>query len=323
MRTTASRCGDAAMVSTTRWRALCLCALCRAQSDDPIHVVVATSRAHYTGALSVVASAANATATQARRLRFLLLVDDAGKVDAFERAARCAANDRVTVRAQHFHDISRFPASRARDPRLRDPLNYARFFVGELLPKATQCIYLDTDVFVERSLADLDRIAKELFAEQPNTVIAAVPRDFKKPCDGVVNCKLAVVKNRGEMHSFNAGVVVFQLERWRSQKKLEDVARWITENERRNGHVYKLGSNPPFVLAVGPDLARLDARWNCMRGIHREHAHNAQCWAGAYIRHYPGGAKPWDEAEVARARPPGWARPWRFPRREACLVEGV
>ena len=50
-----------------------------------------------------------------------------------------------------------------------------------------------------------------------------------------------------------------------------------------------------FVLAVGPDLARLDPRWNCMRGIHRQHAHNTRCWGGAFIRHYPGGAKPWDD----------------------------
>ena len=30
-----------------------------------------------------------------------------------------------------------------------------------------------------------------------------------------------------------------------------------------------------------------------MRGIHRQHAHNTRCWGGAFIRHYPGGAKPW------------------------------
>ena len=115
------------------------------------------------------------------------------------------------------------------------------------------------------------------------------------------------------MHSFNAGVVVFELDRWRSTKRLDSVARWISRNEASQGKVYKLGSNPPFVLAVGPDLARLDPRWNCMRGIHRQHAHNTRCWGGAFIRHYPGGAKPWDEVEVTRSirragRRPGASR---------------
>ncbi len=290
---------------------------------EDINVVVACSKAHYTGALAVVASATNATLSQRHRLRFLLLVDDATKVESIGRAARCAIENQAQISVKHFHNISRFPAPRARDPRLRDPLNYARFFVGELLPQARRCIYLDTDVFVERSLADLDDAARQLFADQSDAVIAAVPRDFKKPCDGVVNCKLPIVRSRGEMHSFNAGVVVFELDRWRSTKRLDSVASWIARNEASQGKVYKLGSNPPFVLAVGPDLARLDPRWNCMRGIHRQHLHNTRCWGGAFIRHYPGGAKPWEDAEVARVRPPGWAAPWRFPRRGICGVDGV
>ena len=292
-----------------------------AAPNTDINVVVACSKAHYTGALAVVASATNATRSQRHRLRFLLLVDDAAKVESMGRAARCAIENEAQIAVKHFHDISRFPAPRARDPRLRDPLNYARFFVGELLPSSKRCIYLDTDVFVERSLVDLDDAARQLFEEHSSAVIAAVPRDFKKPCDGVVNCKLPMVRSRGEMHSFNAGVVVFDLDRWRSTKRLDSVARWISRNEASQGKVYKLGSNPPFVLAVGPDLARLDPRWNCMRGIHRQHAHNTRCWGGAFIRHYPGGAKPWDEVEVTRKHPPGWAAPWRFPRREVCGIE--
>ena len=145
-----------------------------------------------------------------------MCIRDRSKVESIGRAARCAVENEAQIAVKHFHDISRFPAPRARDPRLRDPLNYARFFVGELLPQARRCIYLDTDVFVERSLVDLDDAARQLFAEQSNAVIAAVPRDFKKPCDGVVNCKLPMVRSRGEMHSFNAGVVVFELDRWLS-----------------------------------------------------------------------------------------------------------
>ena len=54
------------------------------------------------------------------------------------------------------------------------------------------------------------------------------------------------------MHSFNAGVVVFDLDRWRRTERLDSVARWISRNEASQGEVYKLGSNPPFVLAVSP-----------------------------------------------------------------------
>ena len=91
-----------------------------APSQEDINVVVACSKAHYTGALAVVASATNATRSQRRRLRFLLLVDDATKVESMGRAARCAVENEAHIDVKHFHDISRFPSPRARDPRLRD-----------------------------------------------------------------------------------------------------------------------------------------------------------------------------------------------------------
>ena len=101
-----------------------------APNEDNINVVVACSKAHYTGALAVIASATNATLSQRHRLRFLLLVDDAAKVESIGRAARCAIDNKAQVTVQHFHNISRFLARRAREPRLRDPLIFARFALG-------------------------------------------------------------------------------------------------------------------------------------------------------------------------------------------------
>ena len=94
------------------------------------------------------------------------------------------------------------------------------------------------------------------------------------------------------------------MSRWRDTNRLDAVAAWIAKNDPKNP-IYKLGSNPPLVLAVGRDWARLDVRWNCMRGIHRQHAHNRDCWDGAYVRHYPGGAKPWAR-DAATAAALGW-----------------
>ena len=197
----------------------------------------------------------------------------------------------------------------------------ARFFVGDLLPEARRAIYLDADVVVEASLAGLDGAAAAAFAANASAVLAAAPRDFKRVCDHLVNCGAAAVRARfadpaRALHAFNAGVVVFDLDRWRVRRLAADVERWVATNAAADPPIYRLGSNPPLVLAVGEDWARLDPRWNCMRGIHRQHPHNTACWRDALVRHYPGGAKPWAMAPADAA-----ALGWRFPRRAACAAD--
>ena len=62
-------------------------------SEAPIHVVVAGSRAHYTGMIAAVASATNATGAGASRLHFLLLVNSGEAATEVEAAARCAGGE--------------------------------------------------------------------------------------------------------------------------------------------------------------------------------------------------------------------------------------
>ena len=285
------------------------CASAAGGPGGPIDVVVAGSPAHYPGMVGVVASAAAAAGGDAGRLRFLLLVGNATDAPALAAAARCAGGGAaVTARAFALDAALGGAGPLSPNARLAEPLNYARFFVGELVPRdAARAIYLDADVSVAASLAVLDAAAAAAFAENASAVVAAVPRDFKRVCDSVVRCGHPAVRAAYRdparaLHAFNAGVVVFDIGRWRATGRLAAAERWIAANGRSPPPaIYKLGSNPPLVLAVGPDWVRLDARWNCMRGIHRQHPHNVDCWEDAFIRHYPGGAKPWAATPAAAA----------------------
>ena len=92
-------------------------------------------------------------------------------------------------------------------------------------------------------------------------------------------------------------------------------SRWIDANFNSEPRIYSLGSNPPLVLAVGDAFVRLDERWNCMHGLRRQHRHNTRCWAGAFVRHFPGDEKPWDMAPARAA-----ALGWRLRGRNRCGV---
>ena len=93
----------------------------------------------------------------------------------------------------------------------------------------------------------------------------------KNVCKGFVNCRHSEVRRvfprpETELHAFNAGVVVFQVRRWQIQKVRDRAKAWILENAKtteRRDRVYTLGSNPPFMLAVGRRWVALDRRWLC------------------------------------------------------------
>ena len=80
------------------------------------------------------------------------------------RAARCAIENEAQIAVKHFRDIL---DSRHREPetRLRDPLNYARFFVGELLPAADEGASTWIRTF-RRALYRLLTAARRLFADR-------------------------------------------------------------------------------------------------------------------------------------------------------------
>ena len=126
------------------------------ESIQPIHVVIAANRAHRAGLLNVVASAVNATGVDAERLRFLLLAPK-GEGEGLAKEAFCAARRRGRVVAREFSpQLINNPEALSANSRLAEPLNYARFFVDQLLPAdAATAIYLDSDVTVRASLAAL------------------------------------------------------------------------------------------------------------------------------------------------------------------------
>lgn len=249
--------------------------------------------------LGVVASA-SAASEEPGSLNFLLVVPK-GDAKGLMAVARCAALEAPLVRVMDF-ELGDWPTNAtkqiSRHTRLSDPLNYARFFIGDLFfPDEELVVYLDSDVVVRRDLKHLVTEAENAL-KNTDAVVAVAPRDFKRVCGHVVDCdKAATLANtstslmEGRLHAFNAGVVVVNVSMWKRRKMTSKVAHWIVLNH--DHHLYDLGSNPPLVLAVADNWVRLDAKWNCMRGLRRQHAHNTACWDTAYLRHFPGDDKPW------------------------------
>ena len=190
---------------------------------------------------------------------------------------------------------------------LRSPLNFARFYLADLLPDADRVVYLDADAVAVRDVADLYDGA---FSGSASSVVAAAPRDQRVCYDrnasrpGVFYCDDAAAKAalaalgfpdpEADLEAFNAGVLALHLGRWRSlglTARFEDLMRAHAATPLR-----RLGSNPPLILiAARGRFEALDPRWNCDGlGWKRPGDLEPTCLgSGAFVWHWSGPRKPW------------------------------
>ena len=167
-------------------RLLCLLACAAAQTNFTAHVVVACDAHQFQGLGAVLHSAAAAAGASAPRLAFTVVVPEADAATA-ARLAACAvggsgASARVVAvertgaarlqipgyddfAASSPEEAARQAAKRAKYGRLGSRLNYARFFLDELLPAdAATALYVDVDAVVCENVDHLFEIDCDLAA---------------------------------------------------------------------------------------------------------------------------------------------------------------
>ena len=177
--------------------------------------------------------------------------------------------------------------------------NYARFALADLferyVPSATKILYLDNDVLVLCDVHSLVRNA--LLDDRKNYAVAAVPRygtvGHKNPIRGLVkDSEKKLKKEFGKVSkSFNAGVYIVHLQRWRNQNISEQIRALALRN--REEYLYRGGSQPPFNLIIGDEFEDLPNGWNSGASGY-ERFLNGESTEQVCIVHYKGGIHPWE-----------------------------
>eukprot|EP01065_Artemidia_motanka_P036051 TRINITY_DN43954_c0_g1_i1.p2 TRINITY_DN43954_c0_g1~~TRINITY_DN43954_c0_g1_i1.p2 ORF type:complete len:319 (+),score=116.48 TRINITY_DN43954_c0_g1_i1:55-1011(+) len=260
-----------------------------------VHVATAADPTHYRGLAAAVSSAILAGSGDVHVHVFVM----PGQVRRVEALLACAGGgSAVSVREFDAQNRMRnVPVRFSRDlleeyGNLASPMNYVRFYLAELLPSLDKVVYVDADVvFIKSPKALYDT---SLLTDKH--VVAAVPRPHK-PVGKYLNVDhQAVQKQRPDLEastpSFNAGVVVLRLDLWRERECTGQVEWWMQENGG-NG-IFKLGSQPPMLLAFAGRTEALHPRWNLDGLGHRRGAEvDEELQRGASILHWSGGKKPW------------------------------
>jgi lipopolysaccharide biosynthesis glycosyltransferase len=232
-----------------------------------VHVLLATDDT-FTLPTAVAISSARHHTPEARFVVADLGLSDEGRA-IITRADPCATFVRVTESMLAPYATDRFPAGM-----------FARLLLDELVPaESDRVVYLDADVLVRRSLADL--VASDL----AGCIIGAVPAwgasiDGNPPSVGLDESRDGSYAESAPARFgippavllFNSGVMVVDRERWRAERVAVRLAEVAASVRRADQGLLN--------LVLWDRWMPLDVRWN---GKGR----------AAWVEHFAGARKPW------------------------------
>ncbi|KAG8652264.1 hypothetical protein MANES_06G071900v8 [Manihot esculenta] len=143
---------------------------------------------------------------------------------------------------------------------LDQPLNYARFYLADLLPASVgRIIYFDSDLIV------VDDVAK-LWSFNLGAHVLGAPEYCHANFTNYFNSRFwsnpayaASFRGRKPCY-FNTGVMVIDVLKWRNGKYTQKLEYWMRIQKKYR--IYELGSLPPFLLVFAGNVEGVEHRWN-------------------------------------------------------------
>lgn len=174
---------------------------------------------------------------------------------------------------------------------------YLRLLIPDVLPEQFEkVIYLDSDLLVKANI-------KNLWKQEPGSHALLASTDFGTP---YVSSNLGITKYRElglepDTPCFNAGVLVMNMKRWRTEKISQQVIQYLRDYEEYVNLEDQEGLN----AVLSNDWGRLDPKWNVLSHIifyeqweesplkQEIRAIREELIRNPYIFHFAGGSKPW------------------------------
>mmetsp|Transcript_13769 Transcript_13769/g.32442 ORF Transcript_13769/g.32442 Transcript_13769/m.32442 type:complete len:443 (-) Transcript_13769:185-1513(-) len=149
-----------------------------------------------------------------------------------------------------IHNLTRFTnphlSSHWSVSRLTSLANYVRFVMADMFPDVGKIMWIDADTIIRCDIVPFFRSA---LSTSNHTISARL-----------MSGRPLSLKHIEEGETFNAGVMVVDLDRWRARNVTAKVEEWAASNA--NKMIYSYGSQPPLQLAIGDDFERMDTNWN-------------------------------------------------------------
>lgn len=259
------------------------------QPDPSIHVVYAGDSAFFVGLLHSMLSLARHL-EQPRACTIHLVVARAerpqavGLVECFRREL----GHMPELPSVLLHDLRPLPfdvrslvaANLQMNHRMANNYTFVRLYLHEYLPTVSRVLWLDSDTIVRADVAPLFRLAmRHPIAAARSTV----------PMWSMFAWRFHVPHARryfkADSPAFNAGVLLLDLERWRSGNISRSLEGWLQVTKGT------LSDQAVLILEFQGRFDVLDWRWNVFQvNVFM----SSYCTTEARVVHYTGGEKPWN-----------------------------
>ncbi|CAG5927246.1 glycosyltransferase 8 domain-containing protein 2 [Menidia menidia] len=198
-------------------------------------------------------------------------------------------------------------------PDLLHPLNFVRVYLPLLNLKHERVIYLDDDVILQGDIKGLFNI--QLKAEHaaafatdcdlPSTHEMVRSIGMQTTYMGFLDYRKQQVKDLG-IHpndcSFNPGVFVADMKRWKEQKITKQLEKWMEENCRDNIYSSAMAGGvvtPPMLIVFHDKYTTLNPMWHVRHLGWSPDAHYSETFLqDAHLLHWNGPFKPWNYPAV-------------------------
>eukprot|EP01135_Chromosphaera_perkinsii_P006651 Nk52_evm53s554 gene=Nk52_evmTU53s554 len=266
---------------------------------EKIHIALSGDKDYIDGMVATINSTSSSCSAP-RRLNFhIITTDEATKTEISETIGRLFANKVNKIKYEIFvFDESLLTSKprvweKIRGDNEKAPIMYARFFLSSIFERKNieKIIYLGNDVIVKKDIIPLWKT------------------NLKRPIGAVKMCNTpSLFKNQfnyemGEIQkfemnecSFSAGVLLYNLRKWREGKYEDELMRWMALNGQKK--LWGLGTQPAFNLVFYQNFDVLDEAWNLNIGNEKDSNNHPLTRTKtdveeAAILHWTGQYKPW------------------------------
>jgi lipopolysaccharide biosynthesis glycosyltransferase len=198
------------------------------------------------------------------------------------------------------------PIASLRQVRHVPPISYWRLLLPQMLPQMARILYIDADVVIKRDIAELfdGDLSPSPLAAVADAGLGQVGSDR---CLSYARAELA----SPDAPAFNAGVLLFDLEQWRSGRLAD---RAIDFCRRHQGQL-KWADQDGLNFAVAGRWKSLPIHWNIPASLRQDDAIVSELGIAHYLGHFDlpaiyhmyGEFKPWNSGPRHGLRHAWWA----------------
>merc|ERR1712054_20786 len=143
-------------------------------------------------------------------------------------------------------------------------MNFARFYLSNLVPSARKIIWIDTDTIVQGDITQLWDTSL-VTSEKGLAAVEDCSQKYYKYFNFVPGPReeyLMAKKINKTTCYFNAGVLVIDLSLWARNNVTEEVWKILNDHLSLRGKLFRQGvTQPPLLLIFYDNYERLDMSW--------------------------------------------------------------